>query len=106
MANLASTPKFSANLSIMFQEVPFMERFAAAAKAGFNAVEFMFPYDFKIADLKNELVANGLKLVLINTPAGNWAAGERGIAVDPKRHDEYREGVHNALEYAQALGVT
>ncbi len=105
MTNPASVPKFSANLSMMFQEVPFMERFAAAANAGFKAVEFMFPYEYRVADLKSALVANGLKLVLINTPAGNWAAGERGIAVDPKRRDEYREGVHRALEYAQALGV-
>ncbi len=98
-------PKFSPNLSIMFQEVFFIERFNAAARAGFKAVEFMFPYDYALADLKAELAANRLKLVLINTPAGNFAAGERGIAVDPARHAEYEEGVHRALEYATALGV-
>ena len=98
-------PRFSANLSMMFQEVPFMKRFAAAASAGFNAVEFMFPYDYAVADLKQELETNRLKLVLINTPAGNFAAGERGIAVDPARQSEYREGVHQAIDYALALGV-
>lgn len=98
-------PKFSANISMMFQEVPFMARFAAAAKAGFKAVEFMFPYDYPAADLKKELADNGLKLVLINAPAGNFAAGERGIAVDPARCAEFRAGVVKAVDYAQALGV-
>lgn len=98
-------PKFSANISMMFQEVPFMARFAAAAKAGFKAVEFMFPYDYPLVDLKKELADNGLKLVLINAPAGNFAAGERGIAVDPARCAEFREGVVKAVDYAQALGV-
>ena len=100
-----NTPKFSANLSMMFQEVPFMARFAAAAKAGFKAVEFMFPYDYPVADLKKELDDHGLKLVLINFPAGNFAAGERGIAVDPARVAEFRDGVGKAIEYARALGV-
>ena len=98
-------PKFSANLSMMFQEVPFMERFSAAAKAGFKAVEFMFPYDYPIADLQQALADNHLKLVLINTPAGNFAAGERGIAVDPARREEFKKGVFDAVEYARALGV-
>ena len=98
-------PKFSANLSMLFQEVPFMERFGAAAGAGFKAVEFMFPYDYAVTDLRKALSENGLKLVLINLPAGNFAAGERGIAVDPARQAEYRDGVHKAVEYAQALGV-
>ncbi|MBS1226858.1 MAG: putative hydroxypyruvate isomerase [Proteobacteria bacterium] len=102
---IANPPKFSANLSMMFQEVPFMARFAAAAKAGFKAVEFMFPYDYPVADLKKELADNGLELVLINAPAGNFAAGERGIAVDPARRAEFRDGVVKAVEYAQALGV-
>ena len=98
-------PKFSANITMMFQEVPFMDRFAAAAKVGFKAVEFMFPYDYPIADLQRELTANGLKLVLFNLPAGNWAAGDRGIAVDPSRQAEFQAGVQKAAEYAKALGV-
>lgn len=98
-------PKFSANLTMMFQEFPFMERFAAAAKAGFKAVEFMSPYDYPVQDLQKELVSNGLKLVLFNLPAGNWANGDRGIAVDPSRQAEFQAGVHKAVEYAKALGV-
>ena len=105
MSAAGATPKFSANLSMLFQEVPFMERFAAAAKLGFKAVEFMFPYDYAIADLKAALTDNGLKLVLINLPAGNFGAGERGIAVNPARQKEFRAGVTRAIEYAQALGV-
>ena len=105
MSQPVAQPKFSANLSMMFQEVPFMERFAAAAGAGFKAVEFMFPYEYAIADLKAALDAHGLKLVLINLPAGNWAAGERGIAVDPARKQEFAEGLAKAVEYARALGV-
>ena len=70
----ARAPKFSANLSILFQEVPFLERFGAAARAGFKAVEFMFPYEYAVADLRQALSDNGLQLVLINLPAGNFAA--------------------------------
>jgi hydroxypyruvate isomerase len=98
-------PKFSANLSMLFQEVPFMDRFAAAASAGFKAVEFMFPYDYAIDALQKALIDNDLQLVLINAPAGDFAAGERGMAVDPARQAEFREGVHAAINYAQALGV-
>ncbi len=83
-----------------------MERFATAANAGFKAVEFMFPYDYAIDDLQRALASNGLKLVLINLPAGNFAAGDRGIAVNPARQGEYREGVAKAIEYARALGVS
>lgn len=100
-----SAPKFSANLSMMFQEVPFMERFAAAAEAGFKAVEFMFPYDYPLADLQNVLSSNGLDFVLINLPAGDFASGERGIAGNPARQSEFRAGVDRAIEYAQGLGV-
>ena len=82
-----------------------MERFSAAAKAGFNAVEFTLSYDYPVADLNDELVGNGLKLVLINTPVGNIAGGDRGIAVDPARQGEFQEGVHKAFEYALGLGV-
>lgn len=99
------TPKFSANLSMMFQEVPFMERFGAAASAGFTAVEFMFPYDYPIDRLQKALTDNNLQLVLINAPAGNFAGGERGMAVDPARQAEFREGVAAAIDYAQALNV-
>ena len=98
-------PIFSANITMMFQEVPFMERFAAAAKAGFKAVEFMFPYEYPVADLQKVLKENDLKLVLFNLPAGNWAAGDRGIAVDPSRQSEFQAGVQKAAEYAKALGV-
>ena len=105
MGECVPVPKFSANLSIMFQEVPFLERFGAAARVGFKAVEFMFPYEYAIADLQQALSGNGLQLVLINLPAGNFAAGERGIAVNPVRQEEFREGVSRAIEYARALGV-
>lgn len=98
-------PKFSANLTMLFQEVPFMERFRASAKAGFRAVEFMFPYDYPIADLQKELTANNQRIVLFNLPAGNWAAGDRGIALDPNRKEEFQAGVRKAAEYACALGV-
>lgn len=98
-------PKFSVNLTMMFQEVPFMERFAAANKAGFKAVEFMSPYEYEVADLQKVLSDNGQKLVLFNLPAGNWTAGDRGIAVDPARKPEFQAGVHKAAEYAKALKV-
>jgi len=98
-------PKFSANLSMMFTEVPFTERFAAAAQAGFKAVEFMFPYDYPIQEVKDLLDKNKLSLVLFNLPAGNWAAGDRGVAVDPRRVEEFRSGVAKAVEYAKALGT-
>jgi hydroxypyruvate isomerase len=98
-------PKFCANLSMLFTELPFLERFEAAARADFQAVEFLFPYAFSTADIKQRLDDNGLTLVLHNLPAGNWDAGERGLACDPDRTDEFRAGVAQAIEYAQALGV-
>jgi hydroxypyruvate isomerase len=98
-------PKFSANLSMLFTEVPFLDRFALAAQAGFEAVEFLFPYAFSAQEIKQRLDANGLKLVLHNLPAGDWDAGERGIACLPDRTDEFRSGVARAIEYATALGV-
>jgi len=98
-------PKFAANLTMLFNEVPFLDRFERAAAAGFEAVEFLFPYAFAAADIKSRLDANGLKLVLHNLPAGNWDAGERGIACLPDRVDEFREGVARAIQYATALGV-
>lgn len=98
-------PRFAANLTMLFNEVPFLERFERAAKAGFEAVEFLFPYAFPAAEIKSGLDANGLKLVLHNLPAGDWDAGERGIACHPDRVGEFRAGVAKAIEYATALGV-
>jgi hydroxypyruvate isomerase len=98
-------PKFAANLTMLFNEVPFMERFDKAAAANFKAVEFLFPYAFSAADIKVKLDQNKLTLVLHNLPAGNWEAGERGIACLPDRVEEFRKGVSNAVEYATALGV-
>ncbi|TAL85133.1 MAG: hydroxypyruvate isomerase [Rhodanobacter sp.] len=96
-------PKFSANLTMMFNELPFLERFDAAAAAGFHAVEFLFPYDYPAQTLRDQLDGHGLELVLHNLPAGDWAAGERGIACDPARIDEFRQGVARAIDYAKAL---
>ena len=98
-------PRFAANLTMMFTEVPFLDRFEPAAKAGFMAVEFLFPYAFEAEEIKRRLDDNGLTLVLHNLPAGNWEAGERGIACHPDRGDEFRAGVGRAIAYAQVLGV-
>ena len=98
-------PKFAANLSMLFTEVPFLDRFDRAARAGFEAVEFLFPYAFAASDIKAKLSSNRLKLVLHNLPAGDWDAGERGIACLPDRVDEFREGVARAIEYGTALGA-
>ncbi|MBE0473319.1 hydroxypyruvate isomerase [Rhodoferax sp.] len=99
-------PKFAANLSMLFTELPFLDRFEAASRAGFEAVEFLFPYVFSAADIKQRLDTHGLKLVLHNLPAGDWDAGERGIACHPDRVDEFRAGVAQAISYATALGVS
>ena len=98
-------PKFSANLSMLFTEHAFLDRFEPAAKAGFKAVEFLFPYAFSAADIKARLDRHGLQLVLHNLPAGDWEAGERGIACHPNRVEEFRAGVASAIAYATALGV-
>ncbi|WP_077033994.1 hydroxypyruvate isomerase [Pelomonas sp. KK5] len=98
-------PRFAANLTMLFNEVPFLDRFERAAKAGFKAVEFLFPYDFPAEEIKARLDANGLQLVLHNLPAGDWAAGERGIACLPGREKEFQAGIGRAIEYAVALGV-
>ena len=98
-------PKFAANLSMMFNELPFPERFAAAAKAGFKAVEFLFPYDYAPAEVAAWLRENGLTNALFNMPPGDFAGGERGIASLPGREAEFREGVAKAVEYALALGT-
>jgi hydroxypyruvate isomerase len=96
-------PNLAANLTMMFGEMDFLERFAAAAKAGFQGVEYLFPYAYEADGLKRQLRDHGLVQVLHNLPAGNWAAGERGIACLPDRVDEFKAGVGKAIEYATAL---
>jgi hydroxypyruvate isomerase len=98
-------PRFAANLTMLFTEHAFLDRFEHAAKAGFSAVEFLFPYSFAAQEIKSRLDAHGLKLVLHNLPAGNWDSGERGIACLPDRVDEFREGVARGIEVGIALGV-
>ena len=98
-------PQFAANLSMLWNELPFLDRFDAAAKAGFKAVEFLFPYDFKAEDIAERLQRNGLQLVLHNLPPGDWAAGERGLACDPARVAQFRASVQQARDYALALGT-
>ena len=100
----STMPRFAANLSMLFTEVDFLDRFAAAAEAGFTGVEYLFPYDFSSTDIKERLESNGLTQVLFNLPAGNWAKGERGIACHPDRVEEFRAGVDLAIAYAQVLG--
>jgi hydroxypyruvate isomerase len=97
-------PKFAANLSLLFNELPFLDRFEAAAAAGFDAAEFMFPYEFEADDIRARLKANGLHLALFNLPAGNWEAGERGLAIFPNLTGEFRDSVRRALKYATTLG--
>lgn len=97
-------PRFAANLSMMFQDIPFLDRFAAARAAGFTAVEFLFPYDFAKEEIAARLRENGLVQALFNTVPGNWQAGERGMGCLPGREAEFRYGVDLALEYAVALG--
>jgi hydroxypyruvate isomerase len=98
-------PMFAANLTMLFNEVPFLDRFERAAKAGFDAVEFLFPYACPAAEIRARLDANGLKLVLHNLPAGDWEAGERGIACHPDRIDEFHAGVARGIDAATTLGV-
>src|SRR3954468_5781444 len=96
-------PKFAANLTMLFNEMPFMDRFAAAKAAGFSGIEYLFPYDFEKAQWREQLDSHGLTQVLFNLPAGNWAASERGIAILPDRVSEFRDGVFRAIDYAKAL---
>ncbi len=96
--------KFSANLSMLFNELPFPDRFAAAAKAGFRGVEYVSPYDYEPAEIAARLDDNGLEQVLFNMPVGDWNAGERGIAIFADRTDEFKQGVSKAIDYARALG--
>jgi len=98
-------PVFAANLTMLFTEVPFLERFALAREAGFEFVEYLFPYDFPAAELKRQLEQNHLRQILFNLPCGDWGKGDRGIAADPGRIEAFRAGVPKAIEYAQALGV-
>jgi hydroxypyruvate isomerase len=98
--------RFAANLSMLYPEHPFLERFAAAAADGFEAVEYLFPYEYSPQDLQQRLTDNGLVQALFNAPPGDWAAGERGIATLPGREDEFRAGFDRALEYAAVLGNT
>jgi len=97
-------PRFAANLSMMFTEHPFLDRFAAAAAAGFRAVEFLFPYDHPPEAVAARLRDAGLVQALFNAPPGDWAAGERGLAAIPGREAEFREGLDLALRHARALG--
>lgn len=99
-------PKFAANLTMLFTELPFLERFAAARAAGFEGVEFLFPYEFEKSVLAGKLREQRLVQVLHNLPAGDWSAGERGIAIFPERVSEFRSGVHTAIEYAKELGCS
>jgi hydroxypyruvate isomerase len=96
-------PKFAANLSMLFTEQPFLERFAHAANAGFRGVEYLSPYDYPAEVVADHLRAAKLEQVLFNAPSGDWAAGERGIACHPDRIDEFRDGVGKAIAYAHAL---
>src|ERR1700737_4000431 len=100
-----SMPRFAANLSMMFTEVPFLDRFDAAAKAGFTAVEFLFPYDHPAEAVGERLRRNGLTQALFNLPPGNWEAGEKGFAALPDRFGDLQESLRTALPYAQATGV-
>jgi hydroxypyruvate isomerase len=96
-------PRFAANLTMMFTDRPFLDRFEAAAAAGFTAVEFLFPYEFEAGDIGSRLKEHGLMQTLFNLPPGDFQAGERGVACLPGRTDEFRRGVAKALAYADAL---
>jgi hydroxypyruvate isomerase len=96
-------PRFAANLSMLYPELDFLDRFEAAAKDGFAAVEYLFPYAYEARELAARLAANGLKQVLFNGPPGDWERGERGLACLPGREAEFRDGVLKAIDYAAAL---
>ena len=97
-------PRFAANLSMMYTEHDFLDRFAAAAADGFRAVEYLFPYDHPAAEIRKRLDDNGLTQALFNAPPGDWGAGERGIAALPGRETEFRTAFARALEYAGVIG--
>ena len=96
-------PRFAANLSMLYNEHPFLDRFAAAAADGFTAVEYLFPYDFTAPELARQLADHGLQQVLFNAPPGDWNTGERGLACLPGRQAEFRAGLQRALDYAYTL---
>src|SRR5580692_9419301 len=98
-------PRFAANLHYLFNEIPFLERFAAAAHAGFQGVEFQVPYQWPAAQLSSLLLEHRLELALIDTPQGDWDAGERGLAALPGREAEFRAGVQQAAEYGAITGA-
>lgn len=98
-------PKFAANLTMLYTDAPFLDRFSRAAASGFSAVEFLFPYPYEAAELQRRVRDAGVEVVLHNLPAGDWEAGERGIAVLPGREREFQDGVTAALRYAGAIGV-
>jgi hydroxypyruvate isomerase len=98
-----AVPRFAANLTMLFGEVPFLERFAAARRAGFDAVEFVSPYEHPAADVAAAARDAGVEVALFNLPPGDWARGDRGMACDPSRAAEFRDGVGRALAYAGAL---
>ncbi|MDH5188750.1 MAG: TIM barrel protein [Rhodospirillaceae bacterium] len=97
-------PHFAANISFLFTELPFEARFAAAARAGFKGVEFLFPYEYKAENLRQLADDAGVKIVLFNAPPGNWGAGDRGVGAIPGRESEFNEGVEKAALYARILG--
>jgi len=98
-------PKFAANLTMLYPDSPFLERFARAKASGFRFVEYLFPYEHDVGALADALAQNDLTQVLFNLPAGNWGAGERGIAAQPDRISEFRQGVARAIEIAKVLKV-
>ena len=97
-------PRFAANLTMMYNEHAFLERFGAAARDGFKGVEFLFPYEHSAADIKARLAEHGLAQALFNAPPGDWTKGERGMASRPGREDEFKRSIATALEYARVLG--
>jgi len=99
-------PQFAANLHYLFSELPFLDRFEAAAVAGFKAVEFLFPYEYQAKEIVERVQANRLEVVLFNAPPGDWNAGERGLASQPGREHEFSASIATALRYAQALRTT
>jgi hydroxypyruvate isomerase len=98
-------PRFAANLTMLYTDSPFMDRFSRAKASGFQFVEYMFPYEHEIGELAENLRQHDLTQVLFNLPAGDWGAGDRGIAAHPDRIREYRQGVKTAIKMARALGV-
>jgi hydroxypyruvate isomerase len=97
-------PKFAANLHYLFTELPFLDRFEAAARAGFRGVEFQVPYDHPVEVLRDRLETHGLKMVLFDAPMGDWAAGDRGLACLPGREAEFEAGLPRVVEYGLGLG--